>query len=106
MPVLRLGEPQPVWMTWTVNEAGQVTIQESGWEASWSGQVDGDLHISLQRTYTLYVGEEPVTRVSTYVGTIRSDAGTYVLEIEGIEEWFPPDPDYVFRRVYSLKKGQ
>jgi hypothetical protein len=104
MPVgiIGLGEPEPVWMIWTVNDAGDVAITESGWEATWSGRVGPDLSVSMQRTFKFYVDNQQEIHTSLYNSTIRHEGGTYVLEMESIEEWAPPVS--VFRREYSLRK--
>lgn len=102
--------PNPVWLTWIVNDAGDVSISE-GPEGSehlptWTGKVDTDLHISLQGTFTYFSGpggDTPFYRTATYDGMIRREAGTYTLDMEFLIE---VAADITARRVYSIQKAK
>jgi hypothetical protein len=103
------GDPATeVEMSWSVGSSGTVTIAErypqtpSAAGASWSGTVTDDLRVSLTKTRITSCSDLPNTVITSYSGLIRSDGGTYRLELEAVEEWCPPTCR--FRSTYAVSK--
>lgn len=98
--------PNPVTMVWNVNNAGEVTIQQSN-RTSWSGKVDANLNISLRKTSTTTCKSNTPDRyenpwMADYNGTIMEQGFGYSITMEATEEWCPPN--CVFRVRYDLSK--
>ncbi len=114
--VFRVGQqepiwgPAPVWMTWAVNDAGDVTISEGPQgdpnTPTWAGEVTADLRVSLGGTFPFFAGADdtnPFHVTAHYDGTIRREAGAYKLDIEVLLE---VSPDTHIRRVYAIQKSR
>ena len=102
--------PAPVWMTWSVNDAGDVTISEGPQGdprfPTWTGKINPDLRISLEGTFPFFAGPDdtnPFYVTALYDGTIRREAGAYKLDIEVLLE---VSSDTHTRRVYSIQKNR
>jgi serine/threonine protein kinase len=77
--------PYPVTMTWTVTDAGDVSMSDSMRGGAWTGNVTPDLQLSLQRTAPVHCGGEPVTYVTSYSGAVQVNLSSYTATIVGSE---------------------
>jgi hypothetical protein len=95
------GEPRPLTLQWTVTDDGQIKIVETD-KKHWTGTVEADLSVSLQKTFQVTCHGEPRTGTAPYKGRIEQQDGVYRLDVEAVEDWCPPTCR--FRVVYSLAK--
>lgn len=110
--VLRAGEcpieggdsaSYPVAMTWAVNRGGEVAIQDLYYSYAWSGSVEPDLDVSLQKVSLANCNGTVETRTFFYHGSVRQESGIYRLNMESVEGWCP-EQGCVFRVSVSLTK--
>lgn len=91
-------------MTWTVNTAGDITIQDSvQTTANWSGKIQTNLSVSLRKIFTLNCNGTPSTDTTFYNGTVVKESATYKLNVESVESWCP-QYGCVFRVRYAITK--
>ncbi len=93
----------PITLTWVVDNNGNVTIQnpQSGNE-SWSGKVEPNMDISLEKSFSVNCFGTVRNETSSYNGTIEQKSGSFTVNMEAIEDWCPPA--CIFRIRYSLVK--
>jgi hypothetical protein len=93
-------------MTWTVNTAGDITIQDSVLTtANWTGKIQTNLSISLRKILTINCNGTQTTDTTFYNGTVIKESATYKLNVESVESWCP-QRGCVFRVRYAITKQQ
>jgi hypothetical protein len=86
------GSPFSMMMTWTVTDAGEVTVHDGlGRGGNWAGTITEDLQLTLKRTAVNYCGFPDAVLTShdtDYRGSITSEA-LDVATISGTEQPCP-----------------
>ena len=92
-----------ITLAWVVDNEGNVTIRnpQRGNE-SWSGKVEPNLNISLEKSEPVNCFGTVRILTTSYNGTIEQESGSFTVNMEGIEDWCPPE--CIFRVRYSLVK--
>ena len=93
----------PITLVWVVDSDGNVNVQnpQRGNE-SWSGKVEPNLNISLEKSFPVNCSGTVRNVTSSYNGTIEQESGNFTVNMEAIEDWCPPQ--CIFRVRYSLLK--
>jgi hypothetical protein len=102
-------ESVPVVMVWRVNIDGTIEIIESFPDhpeeinvADWSGYVDDDMNITLQRLQDDFTCEGvPQTVIGEYTPVVERQGDSLHLDMEADEAWCPAK-ECIFRVQYSV----
>lgn len=102
-------ESVPVVMVWSVDIDGNIEINESFPDhheemnvADWSGNVDNDMNITLQRLQDDFTCDGvPRTVIGEYMSVVERQGDSLQLEMGAIEEWCPQS-DCIFSVQYSI----